>query len=461
MLNFQKLLASAVLLGMALSGLEAHAKGAVTAPLADYNSAQVATANGTIVVPFGGILANAIYTVAVGTQLQIGSNFTIALPSGFSFGYVPAITGPGGGTIVSLQSGGAGQNFCTYLINGVAVGAGQTLSVGVFTATGATALGSQFSGNVLNMTFQATNNATSTNNDASPISVPVFTHAVGSLPDTITPGSGQINLGSSPPGTQFVSNGATIAGSGQIATFAVNVELNDPFNSNAPVLKPNGTANSLTLADTANVTVSSNNNKNAFVGIATAYASPTVTTCASTVPPGAIAGTIGGSSITFNGVPINTPVQMCMIPNGTTLLEAGNQPYVFTYTAGSSTDFFGGLSQTTAGNFYTYNGSVLNEVVYTALSPGYPFYLRFVNDMPFSVTLAASVKADNGNYGDTSLTLPGNSNMLLPGSTILQNAGVTLDSTGRASIVFVTLTPSKVSVEQLLISPDGTLTQIN
>ena len=57
------------------------------------------------------------------------------------------------------------------------------------------------------MTFQATDNAPLNDDDLAPISVPVFINAVGSLPDTITPGSGQINLASSPPGTQFIPNG--------------------------------------------------------------------------------------------------------------------------------------------------------------------------------------------------------------------------------------------------------------
>jgi hypothetical protein len=258
-------------------------------------------------------------------------------------------------------SGGVGSNSCQYKINGGNISAGQTISVGPFGVAGATALESAFGGNPLAMTFQSTNNSTSNNNDTAPVSVPVFAHAVGSLPDTITPGSGFINTGSSPPATQFVPGGATIATSAQVATFAINTELNDPFNSNAPVLSPNGTANSLNPADTANVTVSG-----PFGGIAKAYADPTITTCASTVPAGSIAGTVTATSLTFNSVPINTPVQICMIPDGVNQLIPSSNPFVYGYAAGSGvTDFFGGLSQTTANNFYSYAGPPLPQVAFS------------------------------------------------------------------------------------------------
>lgn len=452
---FHSLLAGGFSIVVAFGAVSANATGTVTAPLADYNSAQVSNTGGVITVPFGGAIANAVYTVSAGTALGVGSNFTVTLPSGFAFQTVPSIVGPAG-TTVTFVSGGVGQNSCVYEITGAAVAAGKTLSLGSFSVTGATALESQFGGSPLDMTFQATNNSTSADNDPSPVAVPVFAHAVGSLPDTITPGSGQIDLTVSPPGTEFVASGATIPTSGQVATFAVNTETNDPFNSNAAVLSPNGAVNSLNASDTASVTINGN-----FIGIAKAYASPTIANCAATVPGGAITGTVTGSSLTFSGVKINTPVQICMIPDGSTLLQASNTPYVFTYSAGTSTDFFGGLSQTTAGNFYSYNGSVLAEVVYTGSISSYPFYIRFDNDTADNVTVVASVRSDGGSMGDTPLTISANTNVLMAASTILQNAGVTLDSTGRANIVFVTVPSSKVSIEQLLVNPDSTVTQIN
>ena len=326
------------------------ANGLATAPLADYNAAQVALAGGIVTVPFGGLIANAVYTVSNGTTLEQGSSFTLTLPSTFLFQAVPTLTATGGATL-AVTSGGVGSNFATYLISSAAVPAAGTVTVGPFTVYGATALESQFGGNPLPLTFQATNNVTPGNNDATALSVPVFVHAVGSLPDTITPGSGHINVASTPIATQFIPNGATIAGSAQVATFAINTELNDPFNSNAPVLSPDGSANSLNSSDTANITVEGD-----FTGIVSAYANTTIATCSATIPGGSFVGIVTTGSLTFNLVPINTPVQICMIPDGVTTLHGATTPYVYTYSAGTGvTDFFGGLAQTTANNFYTYS----------------------------------------------------------------------------------------------------------
>ena len=362
MANIRVVWAGMVAMAMVLGGPESFAKGTVTAPLVDYNSAQVALANGVVTVPFGTTIANAVYTVATGTQLELNSLFTITLPSGFVFQSVPPVVAGPGATTFTLVSGGIGSNLASYQIAGAAIPAGVTLSVGAFTVGGATALEGPHDGDTpLAMTFQSTNNGTSSNNDTAPVSVPVFTHAGGSLPDTIIPGSGLINTGSTPPATQFVPGGATIATSGQVATFAINTESLDPFNSNAPVLTPLGSANSLNTADTANITVEGD-----FHGVASAYADPTITTCASAVPAGSITGTVTTASLIFNSVPINTPVRICMIPDGVNQLDPSTKPFAYTWTAGSGvTDFFGGLTQTTAGNFYSYGGPPLPQVAFS------------------------------------------------------------------------------------------------
>jgi hypothetical protein len=214
--------------------------------------------------------------------------------------------------------------------------------------------------------MQATGNATSSNNDSSPLSQPAFAHAVGSLPNTITPGSGTIDLANPFYGDQFVASGKTIADSGFVAVFSIDTELNDPFNSNVTVLTPSGTINVLEPSDTANIRIDG-----AFIGIGIAYASTsTGGVCKSPAPSGAgvYAGTVTDTSISFSGVPINTPVQICVIPFG--VMWASNEPYAYTYSQGSGvTDYFGGLSQTTAGNFYTYAAAPTTVVNVLAGSP--------------------------------------------------------------------------------------------
>jgi hypothetical protein len=404
--------ASIVALVVALSGTNGFAKGVVTAPLADFNSAQVAEANGVVTVPFGGIIAKPVYTVSTGTQAQVGSSFTITLPSGFMFAGIPALSGPGG-TTITLTSCASDGNSCVYVIGGAAITAGETISVGPFAVAGATALESPVIGSPLAMTFQSTGNPTSSNNDTAPLSVPVFANAGGSFPDTITPGSGFINTGSTPPATQFVPGGANIATSAQVATYAINTELQDPFNSNAPVLTPSGTANSLNPADTVIITVLGD-----FHGIAKAYADPTVATCAGAVPAGAFSATVTTASLTFNSVPINTPVQICMIPDGVNQLDASTNPYVYNYEASSGVaDFLGGLEQTTNTNFYSYAGPPLPQV---AFSP---------SAIPPDGTTQSSMTVTIFNPGHNSFALTGVafSDMLPAG---LKLAGVVSDGCG-------------------------------
>jgi hypothetical protein len=458
MRNIFSLGVSAVALAAALTGTDAIAKGTVTAPLADYNSAQVAGAGGNVTVPFGAILANAVYTVAAGTELEVGSRFVMTLP-GFQFQSQPVITAPAG-TTLTVVGGGIGSPSITYQVGGAAVAAGGTLSVGQFSISGATALESQFGGNALPMTFQSTNNSTTVNDDTAPLSVPVFTHAVGSLPDTITPGSGGINLASTPPGTQFVPNGATIAGSGQVATFAINTELNDPFNSNAPVLSPSGLANALNPSDTVTITVDGN-----FTGIATAYADPTVTTCAASAPAGAFAATVTTGSLSFTDVPINTPVQICMIPDGTTLMIPGSEPYVYTYEAGTSTDFFGGLSQTTAGNFYTYTGGTSQAVTnfFTGTDSGYQTLLRVNNEGKGAASVIAEFQPWTGGdllIGDLGTLEPGTGTIFTLAQLEAAVPGLSLANSGqRASLTIIgSGLNTNVSASAIIVNPGGSIT---
>jgi hypothetical protein len=458
MRNTRLIAVSAAALMVALAGTDAFAKGTVTAPIVDYNSAQVATSGGNVTVPFGAILANAVYTVAATTQLEVGSRFTITLPTGFAYSSQPPVTAPGA-TTLTMIGGGVGSNSITYQLAGAAVPAGDTLSVGAFAVSGATALESAFGGNTLPMTFQATTNSSISKNDAAPVSVPVFTHAVGSLPDTITPGSGAINLASTPPGTQFVPNGATVAGSGLVATFAINTELNDPFNSNAPVLTPDGLANSLNPADTVTITVEGN-----FTGIGSAYADPTVTTCATTKPAAAIAGTVNSGSLTFTGVDINTPVQICMIPDGTNLMLPATQPYVYTYSAGSSTDFFGGLAQTTANNFYTYTGGTSQAVTsfFTGTDSGYASLLRVNNSGKGTASVIAEFQPWSGGdllIGDLGTIGPGTGTIFTLPQLEAAVPGLNLANSGqRASLTIIgTGANTNVTASSIIVSPGGAL----
>lgn len=354
----RRILVGSGLAAMVMLGLEVKANGTLSVTLADYNSAQVAANNGVVTVPEGstinGVYYQAKYTLTSGTELEANSLVTVTLPTGFTF-----VTNPSlyftqfGGADSTLIAGGTGFGSAKFQISS-AVTSGDVYVYPSFEVNSNGALSSQFGGSPLLLGIQATGNAASANNDAAPVTQPAFAHAVGSLPDTVSPGGGQIDLAFPYYGNQFVPggiDGKTAQGSGSIATFAIDTETNDPFNGNAVVLNAVGGLNALVPGDSADITIDG-----FFNGIGQAYATATAGVCQTTIPSGATVGTVTNTTVSFTGIPINTPVQMCIIPDA--VMWEGDGPYVFTYKAHSGvTDFFGGLSQTTAGNFYTYSPS--------------------------------------------------------------------------------------------------------
>jgi len=244
--------------------------------------------------------------------------------------------------------------------------------------------------------------------------------------------------------------------------FAINTELQDPFNANAPVLSPDGLANSLNPSDTVNITVEGN-----FTGIATAYADPTIATCADSAPAGAVAGVVTSGSLAFSGILINTPVQICMIPDGVTLLQPGATPYVFTYSADHGTDFFGGLAQTTANNFYTYTGGTSQSVTnfFTGTDSGYSTVLRINNAGKGAASVIAEFQPYSGGdllIGDLGMIAPGTGTVfnlaqiesLVPGLDLMgsgQRATLTVIGTG---------VNTSVSASAILIGPGGLVSNV-
>lgn len=368
------------------------ANGTFSVTLADYNSAQVAQSGGVVTYPVystvNSIFYNAVYTITTGTTLEVGSNLTVTLPTGFTFNTTPSLYFfYSGGYAYPVSGSGQGYRSAIFSVPANEAAGSTVIIYPAFSVNSGTALSSQFGGSPLPLSIQATGNATAGNNDASPVSAAAFTHAVGSLPDTITPGgspngsfsgTGYIDLSNPYYGDQFAASGNTVADSGLVAVFAINTETADPFNTlssppfppstTAPVLSPSGAANSLAAGDTANITINGY-----FNGIGLVYANTNTSgNCQGSIPggTGVYTGTVavGYRSISFTGIPINTPVQICMIPYG--VMWASNQPYVYTYSAGAGvTDFFGGLSQTTAYNFYSYNAPSTTVVSVVAGSP--------------------------------------------------------------------------------------------
>lgn len=342
--------------GCLLAAGHAFANGTLTVTLADYNSAQVAANSNVITVPEGSTINSvyyeAVYTIAAGTKLEANSLLTVTLPAGFTFFTNPQLYFiQYGGADATLHAGGAGFQTATFQITADALPGGVYVYPAFEVQTPA-AFSAPFSSGTYSLSMQATGNANSNNNDPSPVSQPAFAHAVGSLPNTITPGGGQIDLAFPFHGNQFVAggnDGKTIQGSGSVATFDIVTETNDPFNGNVNVLTAAGGLNSLAPGDTADVVI-----EGYFNGIGSAYANTSAAACQASIPAGSNVGTVTSTTISFSGLKINTPAQICIIANG--VMWANTQPYVYTYSAGAGvTDFFGGLAQTTANNFFTYS----------------------------------------------------------------------------------------------------------
>jgi len=448
---------------IALSGSGALA-GTVTAPIVDYNAAQVLAAGGVVTVPLGSTVANAVYTVSPGPGLPQFSNFVVTLPSGFLFQSLPTPTiftagAPDNDVVVDVIAGGIGANSVTFQFSAGAFGVpgSSTIVFPAFSVSGATALESRYGGDPLPMSFEALNH------DAAPVSVPVFAHALGSVPEIVTPGIGAIDLTSSPPGTAFIADGDTVAGSGLVAVFTVKTEHTDPLNGNAPVLGPTGLVNSLDPADTVNVTVAGN-----FTGIAAAYAGPAAGACATGVAAGAFTGTVGSGSLSFTGVPLDTPLQICMIPDGTTLLQPGTTPYVVTYGAGSSTDFFTGLPQSTPYNFYTYTGGTVQAVssFFTGADAGYASLLRVNNAGTGTAQLVAEFQPWSAGptlVGDLG-SLEGKSGAIFSVAQLEAAVpGLSLANSGqRATLTIIgSGANTNVNASSILVSPGGAINNVD
>lgn len=359
---------------ISLGCADAFANGALTVTLADYNSAQVKANGNVVTVPYGSTLGSsstyyeAVYQLTSGTQLEANSLFTVTLPAGFTFATAPQLYFTQyGGADATLYSGGVGFQSATFQIDNLhPVTSGYVYVYPAFEMNTPASFSTQFGGSPVSLSVQAHGNAAPANNDSSPVAQPAFVHAVGSLPDTNASGGGQIDLTYPSYGQSFVAggnDGKTTVDSGSVAEFSIVTETNDPFNGNALVLSANGGLNQLVPGDSVSITVNG-----FFNGIFAAYADSTLGPCQSTIPGGAIPGTVSQSSISFSGILINTPVQICILPNGT--MWAGYQPYVFTYAPGPGvTDFYGGLSQTTAGNYFTYSTSASETITILSGTP--------------------------------------------------------------------------------------------
>jgi hypothetical protein len=392
--------ASMVALSAALAGgtAEAGPPGAprvLSVHVADYNAAQVTTANGILTVPAG----LATYTVNRGT-LEINSRFTVTLPSGFTFGSQPSVADTGA-TTFTYASGGIDSQTVTFEISTAPLLPGQSATLNSFSIQGATALGSPIPlPAALPITVQSTNNAQITNNDPSPLSKGAFASEPGALL-LWGPSVAVIDLSSPSLGTSFFAwdlefgdfyvgpPDTPTAGIMSLELFPQDVDSTIGF---VPVLGPNGVLNALSTSDTATVTLAG-----LFNGISSAFFSsgPDCSTPVAT-------GTATPTQVTIPGMPLGVMGTLCVTADGKTLLQA-NLPYPTpVMTPGTSTDFQGGLSfdadEDDFPSFATYIGGGVISVTnfFTGDDSGYSSVLRVNNPGTDPATLFALVQPDSG-----------------------------------------------------------------
>lgn len=289
--------------------------GTISGNVADYNAAQVKLAGGTVVVP-----AN-VATYTANSSITTGSSFTVTLPSGFTFATAPSLTTSGTSTF-TLASGGIGSQSATFTVATANVTSGQTISLGTFTVNGAAALETVTPvASALPLTMQAIGT------DAAPLSFKAFASDVGAQ----APFVGAIQgIDVDPP-----SNGTEFAGAPDtltivISAIAISHQTTDAATNTVPILGANGLPNTLSLADTATVSILGN-----FQNIAQAFSSLN----SNCVVP-LVYGTVQSGKITIPSVPINTEVFFCMTASGGGVLQSNPSGWtIVTVSPGTSTDF--------------------------------------------------------------------------------------------------------------------------
>lgn len=476
--------------GLALMTGSAVAQTFTTTTVTTYATQAVVAAGGAITVPTAGITWTSPTLTAVSTAGSFLITFT--LPTGVTFSINPTAnitttsatcaTAPnqlpsGGGngannavfTVTVLAGGGAGTGNCSVSLNAFTVlGATQLQTATTSTSglAGGFAMTEQVSG------------STGT--------VPTF-NQTASLPTGIASSVNALALTTAPgrrvPATINVlppSNGTKITQGAPIST--TNVAFADLGTLQTSLLvAQNATATGqffFTGSTTTDVITGN------WTGANNAYMAPVGTNvCATTFagrPSGSITGSISGNTITFVGgaAGFNTGAQVgvvqaqeiCVYYTGSTII--GQNPPAgaaggisLSATVDSTTS---NLNTTTNPlNNMTYNGVVQN-LAYTgcfnsgdcATAGAYTAYIRTANYTSGSVQVFAVVQSETGSIGTATITsaLGPNSNLLTPAATVVSNAGVTLDSTGRASLTL--LAPFGVVFKQLLINPNGVITEL-
>jgi hypothetical protein len=407
------------------------------------------------------------------------TNITLTLPAGFTFTNAPTVSCAPGSTTTTCSVTGTGSpvgsSTFTFTVNYIATGAGTSsaLFIGVpgaaFNFSNATALQAPTAALLLNASSTDPNWVVASGANTPFAASASALNFVTSAPATPLFGVMVIDVGTTGLGKQFIQGassnpdtlladigGLTLGTSGTSPTDATGVTA----------FSFGGAPATITLAGV-------------FNGIASAYLAPQnltspVTTCAATAPAGSFPGTVAATTIIVPNVPIIGPgpgvvQEICLTASGTSLIGPNLLPPAATASVGSFADQT--APAPTLLDIWNYNGSV-QQILYSGSFTGYPLFERITNNTNQPVTTVVAVQPDTGAGGVATLTaLPGNSNVLVPVTTgIIVPSGVTLDTTGRANLLFLTKgaicvnnaggPTCEVSVSQFWVNPGGVITLV-
>ena len=462
--------AAAAVAGLALLTGSASAQTFTTTTITNYATQAVTVAAGAITVPAETIAFLSPTTTATTTAGSFLITFT--LPTGVTFSITPTVnvTGAACTPAASLvpSGGGNGSNNAVFTITNFATAAAGgtcTVTVNAFTLAGATQLQSK----TTSASSSASGFAMTEQVSASTGQTPSFNQAVA-LPTGIASSTSALSLASSGVNAATInvlppSNGQKISQPGLPTTNVAWVDLG-ALNTTLNVAQNATATGQYVFTGVSTTDVITGN----FTGATSAYVAPIGTlSCATTFggrPAGALVGTLSGNTFTFSGVaagfngfPGVAQVQeACVYYTGTTIIGPNPAASPFVTTAAVDTTTIT-MSSAAPLATETYNG-VVQQIQYSGNFTTYPEYIRIVNNTAGPIQVFAVVQSDSGSTGTATVetALAANTNDLVPATTVLTNSGVTLNTSGRASMIL--LGPTGTVFSQLMQQPLGLIDNI-
>jgi hypothetical protein len=407
----------------------------------------------------------ATYTVNPGGgTLEINSRLTVTLPAGFTFNSSPSLAVSSGGATLALIQGGSGSQFAVFEVDNAPISGGESVTLGSFAVATGTLLDTPIPvAAALPLTMQATNNALTTDNDATPFSAGAFASEPGAVA-TFVGAFSTIDLAPDSFGEEFGPPDTPTTEIGRVLiqpeiSIPNPVPLQQPIN----ILTPAAAPNSLSTGDTVTVMIGGS-----FAGIQTAFASSSAN-CLS--PISGTTATVSPFQIAVSGVPINqnNPTFLCMTSSGQTLLPQNPTGFTASVVPGTSTDFLGVAATITPGNAgsitYTNGGVVPVGNFFTGDDAGYSSLLRVNNAGTGTVQVFVLAQPDTGGPAliGPLATLGAGEGTVFTEPQVESSTGLNLANSGQRATIQLIIggNAAEVAATTLLVNPGGVVDNVS